>query len=453
MRRTVNPNFIDPLADEVRAITKKAGLSGFNADFVKDLVSLQAGGRYMTPDELGAEVMSRLNPQPNSKGQYFKPPRGRTPNRNEAIRAQYQDQMGRELNMRRATTSIDLSAIPGSTPLEKAARFLAYQQTKDKLAESRQDDDDGFLPNFDHDGHDIDEATKHFDDIEHIMADETVADLINSLPSKRKDFAMVTQKEIYDIAMNLNAYSSFRFQKSERRVDDMAGNEVHIRPIRDYSEIAEVEPGFWGLPDDVIALKLAQHQAMVQKNFIRVARKQLIGVLIDISGSMASDTKINVALGILMNRLIEVSKGNAELYFAFFDTSVYFNPDKNHAFDKASAKEAMRVIGSNNFNGGGTDIMGSLLTFRNQLDKMDGVKPEIVIVSDGGAGVDTSRLTKIMNPFKLHAFMIEDTNKQLMNAARQTGGVALERIGGPPPDLSEFSILAKKLSSQQEKGG
>jgi uncharacterized protein with von Willebrand factor type A (vWA) domain len=136
------------------------------------------------------------------------------------------------------------------------------------------------------------------------------------------------------------------------------------------------------------------------------------------------------ATGVVMNRLMAVHQGDAEVWLAMYDDKLY---DKiSHAFDVKSAVDVMTQFQNENFGGGGTDTAGAIRTaikfMREQLKKNPDLhKPELVVLTDEDSSISDLTLHEL-GEFKLHGFGINSQNADLVRLARASGGTGVERF-------------------------
>jgi uncharacterized protein with von Willebrand factor type A (vWA) domain len=130
-----------------------------------------------------------------------------------------------------------------------------------------------------------------------------------------------------------------------------------------------------------------------------------------------------MAAGILVNRLMAVAKGDANVYWRFFDTSVY---DVTFVDDKAKAQSSIsKILQTEQYDGGGTNfdvaIKSAVEHIESLKDTMQFAKPEIFMVTDGGCSCNLKR--DDLKGIKLHAGIVADERPQQLQAlVGATGG-------------------------------
>ena len=143
---------------------------------------------------------------------------------------------------------------------------------------------------------------------------------------------------------------------------------------------------------------------------------------------MSDGERIAKAGGVLLNRLKAVMAGEAEVYFRFFDGSPR---QEHHAATPEQAKALMsHVLERSNFSGGSTDIRAAVRAAVERIEELLAsgeqlYKPEIVLVSDGEAAVPSR---EDLGGVRLHVFNVECAQAELVELARSTGGVGMDRL-------------------------
>jgi Mg-chelatase subunit ChlD len=149
--------------------------------------------------------------------------------------------------------------------------------------------------------------------------------------------------------------------------------------------------------------------------------------MLDRSKSMQQGERIYKLLAILMNRLRAVGRREAILGYSFFDSQVH---EQVMVKEVAEASEEIRKLHYDFFMGDDTDINLALregiARIRHVVDDLEAERPELIIVTDGdhGINVKASELKGIV----LHVFIVEEHNADLIQLAKQTGGVALQGL-------------------------
>ena len=235
-----------------------------------------------------------------------------------------------------------------------------------------------------------------------------------------------------EISGSLDKLSNMAVRKRKSFTADPEGTEFRTRKMKSLGDLTNIAQSEWTLPDDYLEYRIVTSKSSIRERGKFVDKQQLLYLLIDSSGSMRYEDNISKACGILFNRLKAVVEGNAQVYFRFFDTHL---SDEHFAHDEDTAKEAMRTISKHGFSGGGTDIVESARACLKRIgDIMESKEhelaiPELIIVSDGidsVKGFSASEFASVGT--KLHAFILGYENKELMDIARQTGGVGIGNL-------------------------
>jgi len=200
---------------------------------------------------------------------------------------------------------------------------------------------------------------------------------------------------------------------------------VVTRPIKGFDELAKLSKQEWALYQKSRAYfwyKVATRQSTVRERVSRTEKKQLLFVIVDCSGSMDSGERIAKACGIVMNRLKAVMAGEAELYFSFFDSAL---KKVYHAGTPEEAKALAEKVRTSNFSGGSTSIDSAMKQAQKKIEEIvaEGAtyRPELVVITDGDDKISSKPAD--FAGTKVHAFVVEESNKALTDLAIKTGGV------------------------------
>ena len=129
-----------------------------------------------------------------------------------------------------------------------------------------------------------------------------------------------------------------------------------------------------------------------------------------------------------MNRLKAVVSGDAEVWLGIFDTQL---GKVSHAGTPEEARELMKQFSRQNFSGGGTDIASAIRSAHQQIDEMmkEGTlyRPEIIVLTDEDSSVSNLRIDDVRGT-TIHGFAMEVSNPALVELARSTNGVGVEKF-------------------------
>jgi len=450
--RTSPPaTYLSPSAEEMREMGNKVGVKSFSRDLVADLCNLAAGGKINPPSSYRNLVQERVEAKlraPDSCGQWsLKKLRDNgssyTTNRSLAIADGLDSAMRYNQNVCDFLQTVDLTKFPGNSPLEQSMNMLKLLAQKQGGSGGGEDGEP--LPIFT----DNDQSEKVGEQLNNLM------DEVDSLSKDEKQLLDSDQdagsgandgkgddglqkmklaedflkgKEIMlQISRNLDKLTRMQVRKSKKQEPDPAGDSVRNRPIAHTGEMNKLVKSEWALPSTYRTYRIVTHASMVRERVTTIEKKQLLYIIIDCSGSMGSGQRIYKAGGILMNRLKAVIEGEAELYVRLFDTSL---KQEFHASNPAEAKELIRHFTEKNYSGGSTDISGCARAAQKRIQEIINAgstyRPELVVITDGD---DTVNLT--MKDFvgtKMHAFVVDESNKTLTDLATSTGGVGINRL-------------------------
>lgn len=448
------PYYISPSREEMKEAAQRVELSGFAPDLAADLANLAAGGELNPPSSythlLRRKAEETLPPADSDgewkvKGQWTKDRQAAVIDRLERLSEYHQ-------NVADFLATVDFSNVPGGSPLEKAMSLL-------KLLSSQEGGSGGGdgtpLPIF-QEGRPEDVSEKLNDVLEEVMSlDESEREMLDpdgdwddqlqegdgtrsgtgGLSALKVAYDLLSDGEkkrtILEISRRLDKMSPLRARKSNKYEPNPAGSESRMRPMRDLSELSRIDKRSWGLRQQnptYFWYLAATKQLSVRERVERKERKQAIFILVDGSGSMQG-LKHTKATGVVMNRLKAVLSDDAEVWVSIFDTQLH---ETRHAATKEEAKELLKEFERQNFSGGGTDIAAAirqaherieeLMTERNNL-----YRPEIVVLTDEDSSITSLRREEIPGT-RVHGFSMEVSNQPLVELARSTGGVGIDRF-------------------------
>lgn len=237
-------------------------------------------------------------------------------------------------------------------------------------------------------------------------------------------------QQIVKVARRLKALSKLKTSKITKFAPDVQGDQVQNRLMRGFNEIGKVKAGDLALMSankGLFRYRAVTSQLQIRERGIHMEKKQLLYMIVDCSGSMGDggNYRINLAGGVLVNRLMAVAKGDATLYWRFFDTKLYechFVANKEEAY--GSIQKILKV---ENYAGGGTNFDQALQGAVDHIGKLraDGgefVKPEIMIVTDGECHCRVKYGD--LKGIKLHTALVADARvEELESLTTQSGGL------------------------------
>ena len=457
----------------IQAAADKAELKLKVPSFVRDVCNIAAGGSFIPQEELGARIQQEwesTNIRKDFSGSKFKVIRGdnnRTYNTlGEARDSFFREKESLARRTHAAINSMDRLDVPGATPLEQSLNLinlLLKQRYGNDAPEAGARDSDVLQDLLEPSN--LKQAKMNLDSAKNLSSEEQdllsqVADLKNKPEQKSSespnggfggagfgdgtvtDFTAKGKRilsnamhladsslaEILKISRKMKAFSKLKTGKVQEFTPDSEGNQVRNRSMQNYGELAKIKSTQYAqkvtMPN-LFNYRSVTNQYMIRERGRYLDKKQLLYVLVDCSGSMQEDdgARINMAAGILVNRLMAVAKGDANLYWRFFDTVVY---DSTFVDDKDKAKESMsKILQSDTYNGGGTNfdvaIRSAVEHIESLKETLEYAKPEIFIVTDGSCSCRVSRAE--LKGIKLHAGIVAHENPaQLKELVGVSGG-------------------------------
>jgi len=390
--------YLTPTDTEVQKIIKDYGIKFPYLPIMRDIAHLASGGGFL--DDVEIQTQIRHEAERFARKQYSKSPT--------SVMALQESLVNSSIitmeQVRNLLEGLNYELVPGS-PLQKAANII-------RLIEEQ-----ASIPHPD----EINDMLKLFgkldeDDKEMLGLGGTPIDQIISF---------MQEKEIIKIARSLDKISKLNVYKFTKALTDPNGKEIRIRGIKSFTELGRAVSSEFALPDRYRNYRLATLQTPVREHIVYIEKKQLLYVLVDCSGSMCTPDRVSKASGAIMNRLMAVQKGDAELYYRFFDD---YPHDEYHVDNREKSVEAMKRIRKNGFNGGGTRIDKAISAAANRIREMEAEekfhRPEILVISDGDDDIRTTSAN--LDGIRLHSITVSSHSPSLNRLARSTGGVGID---------------------------
>lgn len=453
--RTTPPlTYLPPTREEMAAMADQVGLGKYAPDLVEDLSNLLAGGELVAPSQYRQQVAqeaARTLPAPDSLGEWQLRDQSWTKDRQRALAEKTESRMRYHQRVQDFLRDLDATQMPGATPLEKAMGWLKLLAAMPGGEGGGQGGDEA-LPIFSDEqssGEDVAEQleeavgdAKSLSDEERELLDaegtgeddEQSSDSPKNPGSDPSQVRRLAEKmlrgedELLRVSRHLDKLSPMRVAKSNKLEADPEGDERRWRPIRNLGELHKIPQSEWALPKSYRMYRALTGQTPVRERCVRTEKRQLLYILIDCSGSMGNGERIAKAGGVLLNRLKAVMAGEAEVYFRFFDGSPR---QEHHAATPEEAKALMtQVMSRGNYSGGSTDIRAAVQAAATRINELitsgeQLYKPEICLVSDGEAAVPNR---EDLGGVRLHVFNVECAQQELVELARSTGGVGIDRL-------------------------
>lgn len=453
--RTIPPlTYLTPSREEMAAMADQVGLGKYAPDLVEDLSNLLAGGELVAPSRYGQQVRAEAEkslPPADSYGEWQLRDRSWTKDRQRALADRIESRMRYHQRVQDFLRDLDATQMPGTSPLEKAMGWLKLLAAMPGGEGSGQGGEEA-LPIFSDEessgeavAEQLEEAVgdaKSLSDEERELLDaegtgeddEQSSDSPKNPGSDPSQVRRLAEKmlrgedELLRVSRHLDKLSPMRVAKSNKLEVDPEGDERRWRPIRNLGELHKIPQSEWALPKSYRMYRALTGQTPVRERCTRTEKRQLLYILVDCSGSMEDGERIAKAGGVLLNRLKAVVAGEAEVYFRFFDGSPR---QEHHAATPEEAKALMtQVMERGNYSGGSTDIRAAVQVAAKRIEELIAsgeqlYKPEICLVSDGEAAVPSR---EDLGGVRLHVFNVECAQPKLVELARSTGGVGIDRL-------------------------
>ena len=450
--RTKPPiHYISPTPTEIRGAAEAVKLKKWSPDFVADLANVAAGGEVL-PSHQWRHLVEPTAGKRDRDGDYFYRDETRdghyTRDAEKALAMRQKYSNPKILNMAvqthenvcRFLRTVDFTGVPGDSPLQKAVSLLKIMSERDGWRGGAEGDP---LPIFAEGDaqdeaetlNDLLDAIESLDDLETQLLEEDDAEKGAGSGHGRMQKTvrlaqeMLSGKEIWlQVSRHLDKLARMRTAKRVKVFPDIEGEDVRHRPIESFSEMHRLPQTEWALPRSLRNYRIATRAAHVRERVKREEKQQLLYMMIDCSGSMDSGQRIYKAGGVLFNRLKAVVAGDAQIFVRFFDSRLF---EEHHADTPAAAKGLMQRFQKQNFSGGGTNIAKCARETLARIDEIQKegslTRPELVIVTDGEDNVSSLK-QEDFGQTRMHAFVVERSNAELVQLARSTGGVGIEKL-------------------------
>jgi len=189
--------------------------------------------------------------------------------------------------------------------------------------------------------------------------------------------------QILDTLLNSKGGADFR------PTDEM-GKKQKQQSMERTTEISNADKTELAMPDDLVDAKIAKKTLLVDKNLVQNKKRQLLYVLIDVSGSMRTQfhpnsmrifSRASLATVFACALVKKVSRDNGIMYLRFFDSRV----SRLYQMNTPDEYEALlKVIRDCDFTGGGTSIGVALNTAMADIDARASElsKATLLLISD-----------------------------------------------------------------------
>lgn len=231
-------------------------------------------------------------------------------------------------------------------------------------------------------------------------------------------------RDMLEIGAALNEFKDqLKVSSSTTLKPNANGRIVQRRNIIQYSDAIKAS-AVNHVHKEMFNYKLASKKLEVPIKMAPDTRKQLLYMLVDTSGSMGQEFKIAAVNFVLSNRLAAVMRGDAELFFSFYESKKF---DEHFINTSEQAKAFFKKTCTHNYSMGGTDINGVLLETIKRCDELvrdrGYVRPDIMIVCDGQDTVDGSM---DCHGYKIHTVHLDQYNHELAKISQRSKGMTVE---------------------------
>lgn len=203
--------------------------------------------------------------------------------------------------------------------------------------------------------------------------------------ANKQDLFVLAQK--FNISLKSKDGSAYR--------DVFIGNSLRFRKMHKLSEIRNISPIEWALPDQAFDIKLAKKNFLVRQPTDKYEKSQLIYVLSDRSGSMKTGARELFVKAIMLSMGKNCVARNGKLYSRWFNdklTGLRTLSKREHWYDFVNDTIEKPMVGS-------TDLHHALYTAGEDIKNNEEVfdETEIIVVTDGTVYVDADEIHHRIN--------------------------------------------------------
>lgn len=208
----------------------------------------------------------------------------------------------------------------------------------------------------------------------------------------------------------------------KKEIENNRSNKKKIRNMNSYSEATKANKSAMIMPN--YEDKMIKKELSIKVKVKPEAKKQMLTMLLDDSGSMNCVSKQSHVRAVLMNRLESVIEGKSKLKFYLYESGRYGYKEVNNLKD---AQELYKNISHRRPSGGGTHIGRVLQETINEIWDLPGYHhPEIMIVNDGDDHVNPDEID--LKGVRINVVMLGTTNPNLKAIAEKSGGFCVSEV-------------------------
>lgn len=438
--RTIPSNsYLHSSADEVKQAAKQIGVNKYAPDLVEDLCNIASGGSFVSASDIHDYCSNNFNKvlEPDSDGDYKKPS-GYTKSYSEAKQAWVEKDVKYHQNIIMFLETLDLRSIPGNSPLEKALNCIKY--LGDQASNSGSNDTSGnpTIPIF-KEGEDaakkqaetINEAIELVDKLD--QEDKELLDMKDDDINIEQLVKSEVMRDILRASNEMDKISAIKTKPSSKLIKDDQGDIKLGRAIKGFDEFHKINPLELVNPKAMMAYRVINNEARVDEKHKREFKMPFVTLIVDDSGSMDDNGKMNKAIGIIHNILKRVKRGECWLNFSFFEKSC-------HKFYLLSSFDDVddfykKTIRKHRFNNSGTNVANAIKEALDQFDKIaaenkDSISSKdrhIIVVNDGEDDATSVKVADLKGA-KLHSFILNSSNDHLKMISVASGGIYRQDI-------------------------
>jgi uncharacterized protein with von Willebrand factor type A (vWA) domain len=313
-------------------------------------------------------------------------------------------------------SQVNVAALPGQTPEEKAQSFEALMgkspEYPDWMEEYGQHQRKRQIKKANQMAEGLEELLESgnkFGGETLGLSDKPMPELLESLTEEQKS-VLLGLARLKDVGFKLKGRSKLK--------RDPEGDSIEIEEMEEFSQVSSLD--ILQLVDPTFDLKIPTRNFTLPVRYKRAEGKKEYILLIDRSGSMSTDVKMGTVRAMLTLLFEEVRKGEATVYMSTFEEGI-------DGWQKIETHEEARLA-YDTFpepRGGNTEIGDCIVEAQNEIKQgklgefdLTLTEPEIIIVNDGQDNVDPT--TPTIAP--VSAISIEQANADLETLCVRSGG-------------------------------
>lgn len=438
--RTIASNsYLHPSADEVRTLAKQVGVEQYAPDLVEDLCNIASGGSFVSASDIQDYCNNNFNKvlEPDKDGDYKKPS-GYTKKYSDAKQAWVEKDVGYHTNIQKFLETLDVNAIPGNSPLEKALNCIKYLSEQANNSDNSDSSGNPTIPIFSKGEDSAKEKAENINEAVELVEklDREDKELLDLKDDDNSNIEQLVKSEvmrdILSASNEMDKISAIKTKPSSKLIKDDQGDIRLGRAIKGFDEFHKINSVELVNPKAMLSYRVINNEARVDEKYKREFKMPFVTLIVDDSGSMDDNGKMNKAIGIIHNILKRVKRGECWLLFSFFESECH----KFHllsSFDDID--DFYKQVRKHRFNNSTTNVANCIQQALTEYDAVAAenkdaisMKDRHLIVINDGQDDATSVKAADLKGAKLHSFILNSSNDHLKMISSATGGIYRQDI-------------------------